>query len=86
MDVRQILAVNIRRLRAEHGLSQETLAHEAGIDRTYMSKIERGGTWAGLEIIAKVAAILQVEPHELLERPAGRHGRKASPMPPSERR
>ena len=31
----------MRQLRAVHGLSQETLAHESGIDRTYVSSIER---------------------------------------------
>lgn len=32
----------IRRLRQAKGLSQEGLAHEAGIDRSHMSQIERG--------------------------------------------
>ena len=70
MDPRQILAVNIRLLRHQRGLSQEALAHEAGIDRSYMSKIERGGTYAGLEIIAKLAGILGVEPYEMLLSPS----------------
>jgi transcriptional regulator with XRE-family HTH domain len=72
MDPRQILAVNIRLLRYERRLSQEALAHEAGVDRSYMSKIERGGTYAGLEIIAKLADILGVEPHEMLMPPPSR--------------
>lgn len=69
MDPRQILAVNIRRFRHDRGVSQEELAHEAGIDRSYMGKIERGKTWAGLEIIAKIAGILRVEPFEMLVPP-----------------
>jgi DNA-binding XRE family transcriptional regulator len=36
------LAKNMRRLRAERGLSQEALAHECGINRTYLSGVERG--------------------------------------------
>ena len=41
MDVRQRLAVNVKRLRKERGWSQEALADEADLDRTYVSGIER---------------------------------------------
>jgi transcriptional regulator with XRE-family HTH domain len=41
-ESRRGLADRVRTLRAERGLSQETLAHEVGIDRTYQSQIERG--------------------------------------------
>lgn len=41
MDARHRLAVNMKRLRKERGWSQETLADEAGLDRTYISGIER---------------------------------------------
>src|ERR1700750_2012220 len=39
--LRDILARNMRKLRAAHGLSQEALAVDAGIDRTYVSRLER---------------------------------------------
>jgi len=71
MDLRQVFAANLRRLRHERGLSQEDLAHEADINRTYMSKLEKGASYPGLEIIGKLARVLQVEPAELL-RPAAR--------------
>jgi len=45
------------------------LAYEADVNRTYMSKIEKGSTWVGLEIIGKLAAVLQVEPAEFLKLP-----------------
>ena len=54
------------------GLSQEELAYEAGINRSYISKIEKGTTYVGLEIIGKVAKVLKVEPAELLVRPPKR--------------
>jgi transcriptional regulator with XRE-family HTH domain len=54
------------RLRHAKGISQEDLAHEAGINRSYMSKLEKGASYPGLEIIAKLAAVLEVEPAELL--------------------
>ena len=69
MDVRQVFAANLRRLRHDKGLSQEALAYEAGINRSYLSKLERGASYAGLEIIGKLAAVLDVEPVELLKLP-----------------
>ena len=48
------------------GISQEDLAYEAGINRSYMSKLEKGASYPGLEIIAKLATVLEVEPAELL--------------------
>jgi transcriptional regulator with XRE-family HTH domain len=69
MDLRQVFAANLRRLRHEKGLSQEALAHEAGINRSYMSKLERGGSYVGLEVIGKLANVLEVEPTELLRMP-----------------
>jgi transcriptional regulator with XRE-family HTH domain len=69
MDIRQIFAANLRRLRHEKGLSQESLAYEAGVNRSYLSKLEKGAAYVGLEIIAKLAAVLAVEPAELLRPP-----------------
>jgi transcriptional regulator with XRE-family HTH domain len=69
MDLRHVFAANLRRLRHKRGLSQEDLAHEADINRTYMSKLEKGGSYVGLEIIGKLATVLDVEPAELLKIP-----------------
>lgn len=70
MDLRQVFAANLRRVRHAKGVSQEALAYEAGVNRTYLSKLERGATYAGLEIIGKLAEVLEVEPAELLRLPA----------------
>ena len=75
MDLRQVFAANLRRLRHAKGLSQEDLAHEAEVNRSYMSVLEKGGSYAGLEIIGKLAAVLEVEPAELLKLPAKRKAR-----------
>jgi transcriptional regulator with XRE-family HTH domain len=72
MDLRQVFASNLRKLRHARGLSQEDLAHQADVNRTYMSKIEKGGTWVGLEIIDKLSTVLEVEPAELLRLPKRR--------------
>jgi len=66
MDLRQVFAANLRRYRHARGLSQEELAHEAGVNRTYMSKLEKGGSYVGLEIIGKLAAVLEISPADLL--------------------
>jgi transcriptional regulator with XRE-family HTH domain len=76
MDLRQVFAANLRRKRHAKGLSQEDLAYEAGVNRTYMSKIEKGGTWVGLEIIGKLASVLEIEPADLLRLPPKRRTRK----------
>ncbi len=75
MDLRQVFAANLRRLRHAKGLSQEGLAYEADVNRTYMSKLEKGGSYPGLEIIGKLAAVLGVEPAELLRLPPKRRAR-----------
>jgi transcriptional regulator with XRE-family HTH domain len=75
MDLRQVFAFNLRRLRHAKKLSQEDLAYEANVNRTYMSKLEKGGSYPGLEIIGKLAAVLGVEPAELLKPPSKRRVR-----------
>jgi transcriptional regulator with XRE-family HTH domain len=53
-------------------LSQEYLAYEADASRTYVSKLEKGASYVGLEIIGKLARVLKVEPAELLRLPPKR--------------
>lgn len=72
MDLRQLFATNLRRIRHEKGISQEALAHEAGIDRAHVSKIEREMTYVGIEIIGKFVDVLEVEPAEFFRLPTKR--------------
>lgn len=69
MDLRQLFALNLRRLRHAKKLSQEALAHDAGIDRAYLSRVERSVTYVGLEIIERLAAVLEVDVAEFFRRP-----------------
>jgi len=69
MDLREIFALNVRRLRNQRGLSQDDLAYEAEVSRSYLSQLEKGSFSASLKIIARLAAVLKVEPHELLMAP-----------------
>ncbi|HEY2540039.1 MAG TPA: helix-turn-helix transcriptional regulator [Stellaceae bacterium] len=68
-DLRQAFANNLRRLRHAKGISQEALAYEAGVNRTYLSKLEKAASYPGLEIIAKLATVPECEPAELLRVP-----------------
>jgi len=75
MDLRHLFATNLRRLRHQKKVSQERLAYDAGIDRAYLSRVERAATYVGLEIIGKLAAVLGVEPTEFFQKPARRPAR-----------
>lgn len=55
MDVRKRFGTNVRRLRRQLGLSQEAFALEAGIDRTYVSGVERGTRNPSLTLARKFA-------------------------------
>lgn len=68
MDIREVFARNLRKCRRERGLSQEALAHEADIDRTYVSALERGVYSATIDMVDKLAKTLGVEADLLLQR------------------
>ena len=76
MDLRQLFATNLRRIRHQRKLSQEGLAHDAGVDRAYLSRVERGVTHVGLEIIGRLAAVLEVDPAEFFRKPTRSGARK----------
>jgi transcriptional regulator with XRE-family HTH domain len=69
MDIREVFARNLRNLRRERGMSQEALADEAGVDRTYISALERSAYSASITMVEKLANVLGVEASALLERP-----------------
>jgi transcriptional regulator with XRE-family HTH domain len=54
------------KLRAARGLSQEALAHECGLNRTYLSGVERSERNISIDNIARIAKGLGVEPWKLL--------------------
>ena len=57
-----MFAANLRRLRHEKGLSQDDLAYEAEVSRSYLSQIEKGAFYASLKIIGRLAEALGVDP------------------------
>jgi transcriptional regulator with XRE-family HTH domain len=70
----KVVADNVRSLRKTAALSQEELAHEAGLDRTYISQVERRQRNVTIVVLAKIAGALKVTPDRLLLAPARRRG------------
>lgn len=69
MGIRATLAGNLKRLRAEKGISQEELAHLADLDRTYISSLERQVYGASIDVVERLAKVLGVRPSDLLAYP-----------------
>lgn len=64
-----MLALNLRRYRREKGFSQEELAYRAGIDRTYVSSLERRVYAAGIDVLDRLAVALGIQAADLLMPP-----------------
>ncbi|MFT3849739.1 MAG: helix-turn-helix transcriptional regulator [Propionivibrio sp.] len=67
LQLQQRLAYNTRQARTRLGLSQEALAFEAEIDRTYVSQIERGVGNPSLRIMNQLSSVLEIGVDELLK-------------------
>ncbi len=67
MDVRHRLAANMKRLRKERGWSQEVLADQAGLDRTYISGIERMVRNPTITVVERISKALTCELGDLLD-------------------
>ena len=65
-SARESLALNIIRLRGKLGWSQEDLALEAGLHRTFIAHVERQVRNISIDNIEKIAGALNVRVHELL--------------------
>jgi len=69
MNGRELISWNMRRLRGEKGISQERLSNEAGVDRTYVSRVERMLENPSIGILEKIAEALGAHVSELLREP-----------------
>ncbi|MCT8554629.1 helix-turn-helix transcriptional regulator [Glaesserella parasuis] len=71
-NLREILAYNIQTLRVQKGWSQERLANECELDRTYVSAVERCRWNVSLSNIEKLATALSCPAWQLLKYPRAR--------------
>lgn len=65
MEIQKLIGQNVRAFREERGWSQEQLAFEAGLHRTYVSGIERGVRNPTATVIEQLAVTLKVKPSAL---------------------
>ena len=88
MDARRLLAWNLRRSRVSRGLSQEQLAVDAAVNRTYVSSVERAGENPTIEVLERLAKALSIDLADLFVIPARKErppkplvaGRKKNPQ------
>ncbi|MBI2422359.1 MAG: helix-turn-helix transcriptional regulator [Candidatus Hydrogenedentes bacterium] len=67
LTAREVFARNLKKLRMARGLSQEALAEEAGLHRTYVGSIERGERNISIDNIERLANAFGLAPSKLLE-------------------
>ncbi|MGE0294469.1 MAG: helix-turn-helix domain-containing protein [Hyphomonadaceae bacterium] len=68
MSLREIVATNLRRLRHAKSMSQEELADRAGINRNYVGMLEREQHSATVDMLEKLAEVLEADPAEFFRR------------------
>jgi transcriptional regulator with XRE-family HTH domain len=68
MRLREVVAINLRRLRQMRDLSQEEIADRAGINLNYVGMLEREEHAATIDMLEKLAAVLDADPIEFFRR------------------
>ena len=68
MNLQRKFGLVIKEIRLEKGLSQESLANQSDIDRTYISDIEKGERNISLKIIERLSETLQISLSELFKK------------------
>ncbi|EFI53372.1 MULTISPECIES: helix-turn-helix domain-containing protein [Afipia] len=68
MSLREIVATNLRRLRHAKSMSQEELADRAGTNRNYVGMLEREQHSATVDMLEKLAEVLEADPVEFFRR------------------
>lgn len=66
-DINRFFADTLREFRRNAGISQEKLALEANLDRTYISLLERGLRQPTIKTLFAISAVLGVHPYEIIQ-------------------
>ena len=80
MNGRELVAWNLRRLRVERDVSAEALAAQSGVDRAYLSRLERGLANPSIELLERLASVLGIEIADFLVVPSPKD-RAPEPLP-----
>ncbi|MFE0013748.1 helix-turn-helix domain-containing protein [Mesorhizobium sp. NPDC059054] len=67
MDLKEVMAANMRRVRHDQGLTQEELAARAELSMRYVGSIERGRVSASVTVLGRLAEALNVDPCDLIK-------------------
>lgn len=67
MAIEQVVGENVRRIRLERGISQEALAYDAEVDRSYLGSLERGEKNPTVRLLARIAEVLECGVSDLVE-------------------
>ncbi|QHP74045.1 XRE family transcriptional regulator [Bradyrhizobium sp. LCT2] len=70
MDLKEIMAINLRRIRHVKKMTQEELADRAGLSVRYIGAIERADVSASVTVLGRIAEALGVEATDLIKRTA----------------
>ena len=68
MDLKEVMAINLRRLRHAKRMTQEELAERAGLSARYIGAIERADVSASVTVLGRVAEALEIEATDLVRR------------------
>ncbi|MCW2204882.1 transcriptional regulator with XRE-family HTH domain [Bradyrhizobium elkanii] len=68
MDLKEVMAVNLRRIRHVKKMTQEELADGAGLSVRYVGAIERADVSASVTVLGRIAEALGVEATDLVKR------------------
>jgi transcriptional regulator with XRE-family HTH domain len=69
MDLKEVMATNLRRARHDRKLTQEELAEKSGLSSRYIGAIERGSVSASVTVLGRIADTLGIGPCKLIEKP-----------------
>ena len=72
MDLKRAMATNLRRVRQAKDLTQEELAHRAGLSSRYLGSIERANVSASVTVLGRLADALRIDACELIRLPTRR--------------
>ena len=72
MDLKDAMAINVRRIRHDKKMTQEELADQAGLSARYLGSIERAAVSASVTVLGRLAEALRVDASDLISVPKRR--------------
>jgi transcriptional regulator with XRE-family HTH domain len=83
MDLKEVMAINLRRLRHAKKMTQEDLAARAGLSARYIGSIERARVSASVTVLGRIADALEVGAEDLIRRSTPTNAGMVEAEPPN---